>query len=123
MSININLTEKKNFETPNDSDLGELARNKFWKEKSKYSRAPENVAEMMVTTNNDIIESIPSDDEISEWDVTLMDGLEDENYEYDHCVICGMETPYLRSTHIDLRIGHIEGGGQGCFKPNICDKI
>jgi hypothetical protein len=33
---------------------------------------------MMITTNEDIIESIPSDDEISDWDITLMDGLEDE---------------------------------------------
>jgi hypothetical protein len=32
----------------------------------------------MLTTNSDIIESIPSDDEVSDWDVTLMDGLEDE---------------------------------------------
>ena len=37
-----------------------------------------NVPEMMLTTNQEIIESIPSDDEFSDWDVTLMDGLEDE---------------------------------------------
>jgi hypothetical protein len=32
----------------------------------------------MLTTNDDIIQSIPPDDEFSEWDVTLMDGLENE---------------------------------------------
>lgn len=37
-----------------------------------------NVPETMLTTNQEIIESIPSDDEFSDWDVTLMDGLEDE---------------------------------------------
>jgi hypothetical protein len=37
-----------------------------------------NVPEMMLTTNQEIIESIPSDDEFTDWDVTLMDGLEDE---------------------------------------------
>jgi hypothetical protein len=37
-----------------------------------------NVPEMMLPTNQEIIESIPSDDEFSDWDVTLMDGLEDE---------------------------------------------
>ena len=37
-----------------------------------------NVPEMTLTTNQDIIESIPSDDEFTDWDVTLMDGLEDE---------------------------------------------
>jgi hypothetical protein len=40
--------------------------------------SPQNAEEMMLTTNSDIIESIPSDDEVSDWDVTLMDGLEDE---------------------------------------------
>lgn len=39
---------------------------------------PQNASEMMLTTNQEIIESIPSDDEFSDWDVTLMDGLEDE---------------------------------------------
>ena len=42
------------------------------------STSPQNATEMMLTSNSDIIESIPSDDEISDWDVTLMDGLEDE---------------------------------------------
>ena len=32
--------------------------------------------------------------------------------EIDHCVLCGVETPYKRSTHIDMRIGYIEGAGQ-----------
>jgi len=40
---------------------------------------PQNPIEMMLTTDSDIIESIPSDDEISDWDVTLTDGLEDES--------------------------------------------
>jgi hypothetical protein len=41
-------------------------------------KTPQNASEMMLTTNDDIIQSIPPDDEFSEWDVTLMDGLEDE---------------------------------------------
>jgi hypothetical protein len=32
----------------------------------------------------------------------------------DKCVICGVETPYEFETHIDLRIGYIEGAGQLC---------
>jgi len=43
--------------------------------------------------------------------------------EHDHCVICGKQSPYTRNTHIDERIGYVEGGGQGCFSPNKCDKI
>ena len=46
-----------------------------------------------------------------------------EDVEYDHCVICGKQSPYTRKTHIDNRVGYIEGGGQGCFQPNKCDKI
>jgi hypothetical protein len=34
--------------------------------------------------------------------------------EYDHCVLCGKETVYKRSTHIDMRHGYIEGAGQLC---------
>lgn len=32
----------------------------------------------------------------------------------DHCVICGVETPYNYETHIDMRIGYVEGIGQLC---------
>ncbi len=34
--------------------------------------------------------------------------------EFDYCVLCGVETPYKRSTHIDMRMGYIEGAGQLC---------
>ena len=44
------------------------------------SVSPQNASEMMITTNEDIINSIPTDDDFSDWDVTLMDGLEDESY-------------------------------------------
>jgi hypothetical protein len=43
-----------------------------------YVKPPQNAQEMMLTTNDDIISSIPSDDEISDWDETLMDGIEEE---------------------------------------------
>lgn len=32
----------------------------------------------------------------------------------DNCVICGVETPYDRSTHVNMRVGYIEGAGQLC---------
>jgi hypothetical protein len=34
--------------------------------------------------------------------------------EYDHCILCGVETAYKRSTHVDMRHGYIEGAGQLC---------
>ena len=42
--------------------------------------------------------------------------------EFDHCVLCGVETAYKRSTHIDMRIGYIEGAGQLCSKCYYFDK-
>jgi hypothetical protein len=41
---------------------------------------------------------------------------------YDYCIICGKQSPYSKVTHIDDRVGYIEGGGQECFQPKICDK-
>jgi hypothetical protein len=34
--------------------------------------------------------------------------------EFDHCILCGVETVYKRSTHVDMRQGYIEGAGQLC---------
>ncbi len=33
---------------------------------------------------------------------------------FDNCVICGKETQYKTSTHIDMRSGYVEGVGQLC---------
>lgn len=32
----------------------------------------------------------------------------------DTCIMCGVETPYEFETHIDMRVGYIEGAGQLC---------
>jgi hypothetical protein len=34
----------------------------------------------------------------------------------DKCVLCGEDSPYEFETHIDLRVGYIEGAGQLCTK-------
>jgi hypothetical protein len=39
----------------------------------------------------------------------------------DKCVMCGAETPYEFETHIDYRIGYVEGAGQTC--PNGCPSV
>lgn len=39
--------------------------------------------------------------------------------EKDKCISCGVETPYNKSTHIDMRKNYIEGAGQlcaGCYE-------
>lgn len=37
-----------------------------------------------------------------------------EKDEVERCVLCKKDTPYLRSTHIDLRMYYVEGCGQLC---------
>jgi len=32
----------------------------------------------------------------------------------DTCILCGVETAYDETTHIDMRVGYIEGAGQLC---------
>lgn len=39
---------------------------------------------------------------------------------YDICNTCGKESPYTVETHIDQRIGYVEGVGQHCFQPKKC---
>ena len=34
--------------------------------------------------------------------------------QFDNCVICGKQTQYKTSTHIDMRHGYVEGVGQLC---------
>lgn len=53
--------------------------------------------------------------------VIAVGSINDDNY--DECVICGKKTPYTRSTHIDLRYGYVEGAGQGCYQPQVCNKL
>lgn len=116
MGIVVNLTEKEILDTPNDYELGEKVRIKYWEQKEldieeKKLRDMDGTSYMLVSDENGLVMGvhITSQDEYTE------DG-------YDKCVICGITSPYKTTTHIDHRIGYIEGGGQGCFQPNICEK-
>jgi len=40
--------------------------------------------------------------------------LKTKENKYDHCILCGVETIYEKSTHVDMRLGYIEGAGQLC---------
>jgi hypothetical protein len=33
---------------------------------------------------------------------------------YEQCILCGVETTTLKTTHVDFRTGYIEGAGQLC---------
>ena len=140
MSINVILTEKVVLDTPNDAILGRLVRNKFWQARRDQEGPQYDDEHFGLTIGEDgLVKSINRPftcsicgGDTSEIDYDYLVGydhlgcvLDEESgksLEYDHCVICGKETPYLRSTHIDLREGYVEGGGQGCYQPNICEK-
>ena len=105
MSIKVMITEEEILSTPNDSELGELVRNKFWQAKRDQEGPKFDDEHFGISIDeNGLVTSINRPDE------------------YDTCVMCGKKTPYLISTHIDLREGYIEGGGQGCYQPNVCKK-
>jgi hypothetical protein len=38
----------------------------------------------------------------------------DTNDIYEDCILCGVKTDTLKTTHIDFRTGYIEGAGQLC---------
>ncbi len=140
MSIKITLTEKEILDTPNDALLGELTRNKYWQAR-RDQEGPQYDDEHfgMVIGDDGLVKSIIRPyrcsicgGDTSEIEYDYLVGYDhlgcvlkqesEKSDEFDKCVICGKETPYLRSTHIDLREGYVEGGGQGCYQPNICEK-
>lgn len=141
MSIKVTVTEKEILETPNDSMLGELTRNKYWQARRNEEGPQYNDEDFGIVIGEDglvkkIIHpytcSICGGD-TSEIDYDYLVGYdhlgcvlkteEDNSDSFDKCVICGKESPYLKSTHIDMRVGYVEGGGQGCFQPNNCDRV
>jgi len=140
MSINVILTEKEVLDTPNDAILGRLVRNKFWQARRDQEGPQYDDEHFGLTISEDgLVKSINRPftcsicgGDTSEIDYDYLVGydhlgclLKEEEVRpdaFDKCVICGKETPYLRSTHIDLREGYVEGGGQGCYQPNICEK-
>ncbi len=138
MSIKVTLTEKEILDTPNDSMLGELTRNKYWQAR-RDQEGPQYDDEHfgMIIGEDGLVKSIIRPytcsicgGDTSEIDYDYLVGYDhlgcvlkvEDTDQYDKCVICGKETPYLKSTHIDYRIGYVEGGGQGCYQPNDCEK-
>jgi hypothetical protein len=119
MSITITLTEKEILETPNDSSLGELIRERYWSKRNSPSSTDNSWTCSICGKSTHEVES----DYLIGYDHLECKMKLEMNTEYDNCVICGKVSPYTRNTHIYNRIGYVEGGGQGCFQPNICDKV
>lgn len=141
MSILITITEQEILNNPNDYSLGEFVRNRYWQERrnSEFADKFDYDEHFFLNIGEDgLVKSIGKpwtcsicgkstheveSDYLVGWDHLSCKLEEDmKKDEFDKCVICGKETPYKRSTHIDHRIGYVEGGGQGCFQPNTCEK-
>lgn len=140
MNITVKLTEQEILSTPNDFDLGQKVRNMYWQERRNQEGPPQDDEHFFLNIGEDgIVKSISR----TPWTCSIC-GESTSNVDYDYlagydhlacllkqqqtdekdkCVICGKESPYTKNTHIDLRIGYVEGGGQGCYQPNICDKV
>lgn len=141
MSIKVTLTEQEILETPNDSMLGELTRNKYWQARRDQEGPQYDDEHFGIVIGDDgLVKKIVRPyqcsicgEDTSEIEYDYLVGYdhlgcvlkteEDNQDAFDKCVICGKESPYLKSTHIDYRIGYVEGGGQGCFQPNECDRV
>ena len=91
--MKIKITEEEILSIPNDIQLGSYVRKKYVIQKETMKKDVDMLS----------LGQIPDD-------------------EPEVCLVCGKFSPYIRSTHIDMRIGFIEGGGQGCFTPGKCLK-
>jgi hypothetical protein len=135
MSIKVTVTEDEILSTPNDNELGKLTRSKYWQAR-RDSEGPQFDDEHFSLTIDEegLVASINKpwtcsicNKDTSEIDYDYLVGYDhlkcvlEGQTQYDKCVICGKESPYTISTHIDLREGYVEGGGQGCFQPNKCE--
>jgi hypothetical protein len=112
MSIKIYVTEEEIMSTPNDYELGELVRKKYWIEKEHQEiRNYDNEKFATLVDDTGLITGVhfKRDNDFVD------DG-------YDLCVVCGKKSPYLTSTPISLRSGYVEGAGQGCFQSSVCGK-
>jgi hypothetical protein len=73
---------------------------------------------MIIAISEREILSISNDQELGE---TIRSRyFEAKSREKDRCVVCGRVSPYDAGVHIDMRVGYVEGGGQGCFQPQVC---
>jgi hypothetical protein len=129
--MEVKVTKDEIFSHPNDYELGKLVRNRYWElyQNEINSNSDEHVG--LVIGEDGLVKKILRAEEMNQtckicgestYKVSSehLDGTDHlecvlrQNNEYDRCVICGRETSYKRGTHIDMRIGYVEGAGQTC---------
>ena len=136
MSIKVTVTEEEILARPNHYELGKLVQHKYWQARRDFEGPQFDDEHFGLTVDEEgLVTSINKswtcsicNKDTSDIDYDYLVGYDhlkcvlEGQTEYDKCVICGKETPYAKSTHIDLREGYVEGAGQGCYQPNECRK-
>ena len=112
MEITFVISEKEIMDNPNDFELGEYVRKKFWDIRNTIDKGNSNNL-YVINYMTEAIKTVELVD-ISETYVTKNG--------FDKCILCGKESPYKFSTHIDKRLGYVSGVGQTCFSPSECEK-
>lgn len=110
MSKSITITQEEILNTPNDFELGEKVRKMYWEQLDEISiREYDDEKFIIIADETGLVKGIhlPKKNEYVE------NG-------FDKCVVCGKVSPYKTITNIDMRVGYVEGAGQGCFQPNNC---
>lgn len=111
----VTVSEFEVLHNSNDSELGELVRKRYW-ELKKVLEQP-HYCSICGGPTHDV-----DGEYLQEWDhLSCVLDLQLKKPK-DKCVLCGKESPYTIDTHIDYRVGYVEGVGQGCFQPNKCEK-
>jgi hypothetical protein len=120
MGINVLVTEEEIKSKPNYFDLGKLVAERYEQAKSKMDSSTTTIKTKCQNCNRDL-SNLDDFDSGGCGDPNCFKYQTDDGY--DVCVICGEKSPYLLSTHIDERIGYVEGAGQGCFKTKKCQSF
>jgi hypothetical protein len=107
MAIKITITDEEILNTSNNYVLGEMIRNKYWQARRDLEGIKFDDDKVLLHVNEDGI-------------ITSLGRL--DSSKYDKCVICGKDSPYLETTHIDIRVNYIEGFGQTCVDEKNCKK-
>jgi hypothetical protein len=117
MAIKITITDEEILNTSNNYVLGEMIRNKYWQARRDLEGIKFDDDKVLLHVNEDdkVLLHVNEDGII-----TSLGRL--DSSKYDKCVICGKDSPYLETTHIDFRINYIEGFGQTCVDEKNCKK-
>lgn len=128
--MKVEVSEDEIIKNSNDFELGKLVRQKYWNLRSEVMNNRDEHVGLVIDENGMVTQvltpqlkeincSICREDisRISEEHLLGNDHLKcvlEKSNEIEKCVVCGRDTRYTRGTHIDMRVGYVEGAGQGC---------